>query len=144
MSAPRFAFRHASANQGPSTVTLADLPGDCFPSLPVAVLTFLFMPVLCMALFFFVVAAFALIRPRPYSTIAFFGSALLAGVVASGERYWEYSLQCWIAMSVAGLAVVGEVLIRGLAGHYTTVGGVVGICLGHYFFLLSVVALAPA
>src|SRR5262249_39718530 len=121
-------------------MTLTDLPIWYVPSIPVMGFGLFVVPVLCAGLLAFLAIRFARVRPRPYLLAAFFGCVGLAGFVSCGPLWWDYSLQALVAMSLAGLSVAGEVLIRGLPRHYATAAGAVGVCCGYYFFLLSAVA----
>jgi hypothetical protein len=123
-------------------MTLSDLPVWYVPSIPVMGFGLFIMPLLCLALLVIVAARFALVRPRPYSLIAFFGSVALAGFVSCGSLWWNYSLQTLIAMFLTGFLVVGEVLVRGLLRHYATAGTAIVVCCGYYFILLSAVCCA--
>lgn len=99
------------------------------------------IPLACPLLLVFVAVRLSRLRPVPASGYAFVALALAGGGLQLTERWWSRSLPGLIAMVVVTLAFAIEVVARAAVGrHGPTLGAIVAIDAGAYFYLVAVLA----
>lgn len=123
-------------------MTLNDLPVWFTPISPVIIFGFLLTPPLCLWLLILTAIRFKAVTPRPYTLTVFFGCIASTVAIEFSPLWGKYCVLFLYAMSLAAFLVVGEVSIRRLSGHYASAASAVAICIGYYFFLLSLLIIA--
>lgn len=123
-------------------MTLDDLPIWFAPINSMIVFGFLVAPLLCLWLLILTVIRFKTITPRPYTLMLFFGCVALVITLEFTPLWGKYCVPALYVMLIVSLLVVGEVSIRRLTGHYVSAACAVGICVGYYFYLLSLLIIA--